>query len=190
MNQQSNFSASWSLTTACNYKCKYCYRYTSGKLSSYEEAKGITDKLYSWGCRKLSLAGGEPMLWHSKAEVIDLIRYLKLKGIKTELITNGSYLTTSDLDNFKDVLDILTIDIDTLNNAEQVLLGRPVSHLSHALSLHHYARKSGMKIKLNTVVTSINLVSIREMCEFSEKERLLSLENLPVYAGCRIYRKR
>jgi len=91
MCEQKNFSVSWGLTTSCNYKCSYCYRYTQDKTVSLEIAKKITDRLYTWSCRKISLAGGEPLLWHSKEKVAELVNYIKHKGMITEIITNGFF---------------------------------------------------------------------------------------------------
>jgi len=166
MCEQQKFSVSWALTTACNYKCSYCYRYTQDKTVSLKIAKKIIDRLYTWGCRKISLAGGEPLLWHSKEKVAELVNYIKHKGMITEIITNGFFLKKSDLDYLKDFLDILTIDIDTLDIPEQVKLGRPESHIENAIILHNHAKSLGIKIKTNTVATSLNCENVKKMCGF------------------------
>jgi len=190
------FSASWSITSVCNYDCLYCYRYRDEKILEVNEAYQIVDRLYELGCRKLSLAGGEPLCWHSKNAVFDLVSHIKSKGMLTELITNGWFLEKGDLDVLKGRLDILTIDVDSLCDQIQFQLGRPVGHIARAKRLHLYAKKLGMKIKMNTVVTSVNFDCIPEMCnyvreagfyrwkiyqfmpilDFSEKERSLIVD--------------
>lgn len=160
------FGASWAITSACNYKCEYCYRHKNNKTVNPCQAKVIIDKLYSMGCRKLSLSGGEPLLWYSKEKVIDLLNYIKNKGIITEIITNGYYLKASDFSELSKCLDVFTIDVDSINSDIQVNLGRPANHFDNAKILYKEARKYGIKIKLNTVVTSLNQDYILDMADF------------------------
>jgi len=160
------FGASWALTSACNYACTYCYKYDNIPLVSQQDACMIVDRLYNMGCRKLSLAGGEPLLWHSKPAVFALIKYMKGKGIKTELITNGMYLKPVDLILLQNKLDILTIDIDSLDVSIQKKMGRPEEHVSRSIELFNYAKELGMQIKTNTVVTSDNVDYVEGMIDF------------------------
>jgi len=164
-----NFGASWALTTRCNYKCTYCYRYKEDKIVDFYQAKKIIDHLYSMGCRKLSLAGGEPLLWDSKESLFKLISYIKKKGITTELITNGYYLEEVDLIRLSCTLDVLTIDIDCLDNNIQYKLGRGTDHFSKSDKLFRFAQNMGIKTKTNTVVTAINKDEIVGLQSYIEK---------------------
>jgi len=163
------FGISWALTADCNYRCSYCYRYTNEKIVSKKRAFQIVDHIYKMGCRKLSLAGGEPLLWHSKKEVFSLLAYIKSKGIITELITNGSLLCINDIPSLAKILDIITIDIDCLDNKVQTKLGRPGNHIQNATELFKTAKKCGIMIKTNTVVTPLNINLISKMSTFIKK---------------------
>jgi MoaA/NifB/PqqE/SkfB family radical SAM enzyme len=164
--EKEKFGVSWALTTACNYKCSYCYRYCRDKIVSEEKGRRLIDHLFIMGCRKISLAGGEPFLWHSKQAVLDLLMYIKSKGMVTEVITNGSYLTETDIAKIADYLDILTIDIDCLDPIVQTKLGRPKNHISHSLRLFDEAKKQGVLIKTNSVATALNMHLVEEMTDF------------------------
>lgn len=164
--EREKFGVSWALTTACNYKCAYCYRYCADKIITEEKSRELINHLYKMGCRKISLAGGEPFLWHSKKAVLDLIKYINSKGIITEVITNGSYLKESDITEMTGILDILTIDIDCLDPVVQMKLGRPENHISHSLRLFDEAKKQGILIKTNSVATSLNIDLIEDMADF------------------------
>ncbi len=160
------FGASWALTTRCNYQCSYCYRYKNDLELDLISAKRLIDKLYEMGCRKLSLAGGEPLLWNSKEDLIELIAYIKNKGMISELITNGYFLKETDLLKLSSSLDILTIDIDCLDKNIQTKLGRNTHHFSKADRLFRYAQNIGIKIKTNTVVTATNKDEILELQKY------------------------
>jgi radical S-adenosyl methionine domain-containing protein 2 len=111
------------------------------------------------GVRKITFAGGEPMLcpW-----LLDLIIEAKSIGLVTSIITNGSRLTAEWLQLFAGVLDWLGVSIDSLNPEVLIKSGRAVSGKSilpfAALTdLMLHAKKSfNIKLKVNTVVHSLN----------------------------------
>jgi radical S-adenosyl methionine domain-containing protein 2 len=76
------------------------------------------------------------------------------------LVTNGSRLSPETLGKLAGVLDWLGLSIDSGNQSTMEALGRSVG--GKALSVDHYlglaeaAHRSGIQLKVNTVVTSLN----------------------------------
>jgi MoaA/NifB/PqqE/SkfB family radical SAM enzyme len=90
----------------CNHKCVFCWDHPPNErenedtterfglarpgVMSLEQFKGIVDDLYDLGTRRIDLIGrGEPLLNRS---ALDMIRYVKGRGMQALLFTNGSRL--------------------------------------------------------------------------------------------------
>ena len=80
------------LTNDCNFKCKYCYAATDrflGMEIKFKTLKTIINEAKTIGCKKVTLTGGEPLLY---SNIIPLIDFLIGKKINIAIETNGSKL--------------------------------------------------------------------------------------------------
>ena len=94
------YSICWNLTNKCNENCKFCYR----KLCSdniIDENLQIFDKLSNIKIGKITLCGGEPLLYNGLFELATYTRN-KWSSILLSITTNGSI-------NEDSVTDILRI---------------------------------------------------------------------------------
>ncbi|WP_201030004.1 radical SAM protein [Kosmotoga sp. DU53] len=85
-------SIRWEIEPKCNLNCKHCF--VGSKLDSFQEldldsAMKIVNKIASIGVKKVNFTTKEPTLFK---ELDKLIFYCSLKGIYTELVTNGVLL--------------------------------------------------------------------------------------------------
>src|SRR5689334_14969452 len=100
----------WLLTTKCNLSCPMCYRFQGDRhrldLSS---KRRVADRLARESVRKVTFAGGEPLL---DPDLPLLVRLLAQHGVKTALCTNGDLLSDELLDELAPHLGELTIAID------------------------------------------------------------------------------
>lgn len=73
--------------TGCNLRCNYCdtkYAFDEGEEKSILEIEDIVNK---FGCKNITLTGGEPLL---QKDVMTLIHSLYSKGYEIAIETNGS----------------------------------------------------------------------------------------------------
>jgi MoaA/NifB/PqqE/SkfB family radical SAM enzyme len=94
------------ISDPCNHKCVFCWDHpptdrenadTAERFGlarpgvmSLEQFKGIVDDLYDMGTRRIDLIGrGEPL---SNRSALDMIRYVKGRGMQLWMVTNGSRL--------------------------------------------------------------------------------------------------
>lgn len=157
------FTVSVFLTQTCDNRCIYCYGHSKGEMT-YERAKEVIYHLHDMGFRKISFAGGEPLLWNY--DLFGIIGYAKSLKMYTELITNGNELQPEDLTNLCGKLDILTIDVDCLSPKLNALLGKNNNHVTKVEALFPEAHKLGIRCKVNSVVTSINYDNVIGMCDW------------------------
>ena len=73
----------------CPNKCIYCSSWSSKdkmEAMSFDIIRGIVDDAYELGAKLINLSGGEPLL---RADIIDIIDYIKSKGMTIRLYTSG-----------------------------------------------------------------------------------------------------
>lgn len=151
---------------ACNYSCGFCYAsFVAAGRSQIPPAElreiirqiGTLPGLPGWGPRKVTFAGGEPLL---SPTVLGDLAYARSQGLVTAMVTNGSLLTSEKLDQLAPILDWLTISIDSLAAEANRRIGRASRGVTLAaadyLDRIHAAQARGMRVKLNTVVNQAN----------------------------------
>lgn len=162
MSATKKLSINFHITEKCNMSCKYCFaKYSEQtckeKSLSLSQYRKIIKQISVQGFSKISFAGGEPLLHPLLPE---LISYAKELGLTTMLVTNGSLLTESFIERVSDVLDWISISIDSLEEQAnlkigRILKGRGMNEKAYRdkIALIH---KSNMRFKINTVVSSAN----------------------------------
>ena len=103
-------------TIGCNLRCRYCYNRSlvlniAKPLAFYD----ITTQLSKTPIRNITITGGEPLL-HS--DILDFVLFLKNKGYKVKLDTNG----TSPKNLFKlldeKIVDYVAVDIKGFSDGD------------------------------------------------------------------------
>lgn len=143
------------LHRACNARCRFCFatfRDVEGQLSTADAVR-LLDALRAAGGEKMTFAGGEPTL-HSDLGV--LLHHAKTIGLHTAVVTNGAFLDAL-LERHRTDLDWVGLSVDSANETTQVNLGRGQGdHVARAVALAALCKQSGVRVKLNTVVTALN----------------------------------
>ena len=165
MNKMKNLKINLHVTEKCNYKCRHCFSHFNKKidLTLGQWCNIINNIKASKIIDAINFAGGEPVLYKGFDE---LLKYAKNSGFKVSMISNGSLLLDENLfqaENFK-FLSTLGISVDSTNENVLLMLGRcnknrEVLYEDRLCELVNVARKvnPSIKIKLNTVVSKINL---------------------------------
>ena len=144
------------INRACNAHCAFCFatfRDVPGQLSR-SDALRLLDLLAAAGVEKLNFAGGEPTLYRG---VGDLIAASKARGFVTSIVTNGARLDDL-LDAHAADLDWVGLSVDSAIESVEVALGRSRgTHVANSLRLARRCRTLDIRVKLNTVVTALNV---------------------------------
>ncbi|MBA9004953.1 viperin family antiviral radical SAM protein [Thermomonospora cellulosilytica] len=149
----------------CNMSCRFCFatfrdvRRTvlpEGHLPRHD-AERVVARLAEAGFRKLTFAGGEPLLCPWLPDLVALAHRL---GMVTSVVTNGSLLDEAMLQRLRGVLDWITVSVDSARPETLRLLGRAtagrVMEPDEYLALCRRVRGLGFRLKVNTVVTARN----------------------------------
>lgn len=172
----------WHLTEACNYGCRYCYSKWHGGngkelLHDAENSQALLRELFDyfspgnlatraqlgmrWNSVRLSLAGGEPLLY--EREVVRLATFARELGFNISLISNGSRLNDALMSELAPLLSVLGLSLDSADPEINRQIGR-VDRKSQLVSLTKLAatvnegrsRNPDMRLKINTVVNALN----------------------------------
>ena len=152
------------ITDRCNYNCKYCFAKYYMKDLPLEDAKRVIDEAKSYfeknGIQngRVNLAGGEPLLY---PHIEEIIRYIKESGLSVSMITNGSRLTPEFCIRTAGMLDMIGISIDAATDEGNKRVGRcSAGNAPDFDTLERVAlalKACGTKLKINTVVSKLNL---------------------------------
>lgn len=144
------------VTTRCNYNCRFCFgQYKQLKeIPSKDRILEIPKLLAEAGCQKLTLEGGEPFLF---PQLLDLLKVAKKVGLVTCVITNGKLVTKERMESLSPYLDWIGISIDSVDEAIEIELKRgDGDHISHCKDIAEWAHELGIRLKINSVITSLN----------------------------------
>ena len=147
------------LLEQCNFRCLHCFsHFGSPDPLGFSGWKKIVSNILESNCvRRVNLAGGEPLLlpW-----IWELADYIRQNGAEVSIITNGSLLRNNMLQAKR--ISMIGISIDSFNTETLTKMGR-CTEKGMPLSGEQYRRlcalvkNRGIDLKINTVVTKLNL---------------------------------
>ena len=150
----------------CNMRCGFCFATFQDVKQEMNLPKGhlpkedcllLVDQLAEFGFEKDNFVGGEPTLcpW-----LPDLIARAKGHGMTTSIVTNGSRITDQWLDDLNGSLDWIGLSIDTVDPEKSRRIGRAVAGIpitkEKYLDIIGEIKRHGIRLKINTVVNSVN----------------------------------
>lgn len=158
------------VTTKCNMRCGYCSVIEpKGVTIAINDAKKAIDFMYQRGCRLVALMGGEPMLLGD--DLTRIIEYATSRRMFTYCPTNLSYLDESYLD------DLVKAGICLVDAAIDAIADRPgfdknLERTARQFYLLRCSRRQGVIVKMNTVITRLNINDVKELTEISHQYEL------------------
>lgn len=145
------------VTSVCNLHCTYCFGQFPGvsRPPPKVDWRRILEALAVSRVQRVNFSGGEPTLF---PELVPLLKHARGLGLSTSIVTNGKKLT----DEVISLCDAVALSIDSDSEAVNAQLGRLTrgersSYLRVMRLLAARVRKAQKVLKVNTVVTSINV---------------------------------
>lgn len=175
-------TASFHIVKPCNMKCKFCYAtfedFHVGKQLDLSAVVEILCKLSEAGLKKITFAGGEPLLYKP---LLEALSFSKSIGLTTSIITNGSLLTDNWLLRAKPHLDWVGLSIDSTDVFTNKLIGRMSKEAVNYGKLVHMVKHYDYKLKINTVVNRYNWQeSLLSFIQWADPQRWKIFQALPV----------
>lgn len=175
------------LSLECNLRCRICAWWgikgpcrNDNFLSKYrsrltlKELKRFADEIIPFHPKTVSFSGGEPLLykkWHLLAD------YIRKKGIKVSLTTNGVLL----LDNFakvKESVEEINLSLGGPPSILSLIRENPVSHLKKIMKglekITDFKNKHGNRPSLRILYTisDLSYLHMEELIKFMESHKI------------------
>lgn len=139
------------LTSRCNLDCKICFRRLGLQEVDTKNIFSLISEIAKFNVDMIVLSGGEPLL---RKDLIDIIKFIKNKGIKVALQSNG-LLLSKQLDSLAGLVDVISLSLDGPNEEINSIF-RGHGHFSVIIDLLSKIKEKNIKVKLGTVITKIN----------------------------------
>lgn len=146
----------------CNFRCRQCFsKFGTEKLLPVKDWEKIVDNcIAGTDVTEFNIAGGEPMLYPG---LVELVQYIRDKGVKVSLITNGSLMNEEWIKNCAGMFETIGFSVDSINDETNRKIGRcdrngKTIPAGRVVELCRLIRKyaPGCRIKINTVVSALN----------------------------------
>ena len=160
----------WNVTNRCNLSCSHCYinagSSARGELS-LSEAKALVDDLAEMGIPLLMFSGGEPL---AREDFWELAAYVKSRGLKTALSSNGTLITRKVAEKIKAVgIEYVGVSLDGASGkTHDAIRGQPGSFDKAVEGLKNCA-EVGLKCGVRVTATKDNYFEIPRLLDLSIK---------------------
>ncbi len=198
------------LTYKCNLHCQHCYIIKENRSElTYSQITKLLDELANNGTLYLTLSGGEVMV---REDFWDIVEYAKKLNFALRIYTNGTLLTSKDIERFAaipilnvgisiysasaDIHDKITGQIGSwekaISSLEQLKLQGIETHFKYIftkLDFHQYKKAMKLAEKLGAIFKGDPTVSPRNdyTCDNVEKLALSKEQLMELYADPEIY---
>lgn len=157
------------LTRNCNLECSYCFTRRKSKDPTTAEIKKRIDKVKELGCNIIYFMGGEPLL---RKDLLSLTKYCSKKHIFTVMNTNGTLLSKDIIKSLAEAgMNALVVSLDGINEVKQSK--KTLTYHPGLLNNLEYAIRKGMKVTINTVITSSNSGEAAQLLELLKDRKIM-----------------
>lgn len=163
----------WNSTRSCNLRCIHCYTDSENKKYADElttfEAKAMIDDLAGFKIPALLFSGGEPLV---RADILDLAKYARDKGIRPTLSTNGNLIDTEMAKKIKGSgFTYVGISLDGLEEVNDKFRGVAGAY-TRSLQGFRNLKEAGQKVGLRMTLTRHNTKDLDRIFDFIRKEKI------------------
>ena len=175
-------SAVFGITRRCNSRCAYCpiwkLNSTKPEEPTLNEAKEVLRQMAYLGVRKVTISGGEPLLWPNLPELVEY--GAKALQLSINVLTNGILLNDSKIEELIKVgVAVIGLSLDSIRpDVYFELRGISLKKIENARhGLEKVAKEGRITVGLTAVVTMKNLPDLLEVAEYAARHRMgLSLQ--------------
>ena len=153
-------------------KCPFCFAPFNGKKSGLDRWKSIIDTIARWGVSRVTFGGGDPYSHSGFPQLLAHSRAVLGPGAFIQVDTNGLALRKPlELALFAS-LDLLGLPLDGASRPIHQAMRHHPKHYGHVLWLLEQLSRSSIKLKVNTVLCTINVVTVDSLITLLSRYRI------------------
>lgn len=158
----------WICTQGCNLRCTYCYQEATvarpHELTT-REGKALVDQVHEAGADTFIFTGGEPF---SRPDLLEIASYSRARGLITNVITNGHYITSKNISAVAAIFDNVSISLDH-GKTEHHDRNRGAGSWARAVNAIDLLVSAGVDVDVNSVLTRYGLKDLPELLLFARE---------------------
>lgn len=153
----------WRITRRCNLHCPHCL---AGDLSIYtpeadtQTCLNFAKIMAECGVARVVFTGGEPLI---REDLFSILRRIRELGMIAQVTTNALTITHTRATELSSLIDCLRISVDGLRDTHNML--RQSKSYDVVMKAIATAIDHGIRVVVNTVVTSKNVYDISELLD-------------------------
>ena len=158
-------SVYWICTQACNLRCTYCYQDATVRRPNElttPEALDLVDQIIEAGAGTLVFTGGEPF---SRRDLLQVARHSRATGLRTNVITNGHYVTRRNVDRIADIFHRVTVSLDSGSPHHHDAM-RGEGSWARAAKAIDLLLEAGVHVDVNSTLTRDGAVDAEELLRY------------------------
>jgi MoaA/NifB/PqqE/SkfB family radical SAM enzyme len=167
---------SWNYTYACNFNCSHCYSRAAAYPRELDSRayRDIVDQFIEANVMRVGLGGGEPLI---RRDCVEIIARMAAGFIQTNITTNAWFLSADKCNQLADAgLSILYVSLDSLDSEKHDQFRNRRGSFDRVVVGIRNAVQAGLKVKLSTVLTTINSGEIEEIVGRAEDWGIAGVE--------------
>lgn len=156
-------------TMRCNLDCKMCYLSKELKKKApqltFDQIKKVIDK-FPKTVKTVMMTGGEVFM---RSDIIDIIRYLKLKGFNVHLTVNGTLITKEKVQEMKKLGNVIScgVSIDGSEKFHDSIRGVPGSY-KKAVNCLKMMNSAGIITSIVCVLQDSNIENLNNLIQLAK----------------------
>jgi MoaA/NifB/PqqE/SkfB family radical SAM enzyme len=129
-------------------------------VESREEAVRVLTRILSWGPKSITFGGGDPLIHSWIDDLLAMVRNASSERIMIQLDTNGLKLSDKRLAELLPFVDLFGLPLDAVSEEVSYRMRAHRKHGELLAGLIPRAVVYGYRVKVNTVVTRVNIQEI------------------------------
>lgn len=163
------YSAIIEILTKCNFRCEHCYIPEHIEEMDYEVIVKIVDQLYDLGIFEITLTGGEVAI-HSS--FMKIVRYIRSKGIKLELMSNVSLFSKAIMDELANLAVSVSTTLFSMDNEINDSITKSSNSTLKILDNVLYMKQQGVKVDIKVPIMKKNYEEYKKIKAFCEEHEI------------------
>ena len=153
-----------SISRNCNLNCKYCYA-TDRVESAFpkmvlDDYINVIDDITSFSeGTEFTITGGEPLL---NKDIFEIAQYIRFKHSAVDLLTNGTLISPSNIDDIKQSFDKVSISLDG-STKEKHDFYRGQGSYARTMKAIDLLDKNDIPCRLSMTVNRMNIQDVENM---------------------------
>lgn len=170
----------WICTQLCNLRCTYCYQNATVRRPNElttEEGKDLVDQAVETGADTFIFTGGEPF---TRPDLLTIAQHSRARGMQTNVITNGHYITSANIDEVAATFNTVTVSVDH-GKAEYHDRNRGPGSWVRAVRAIDLLLAHRVNIDANAVLSRFGLHDVKELVKFGRSRAIRQLRIIPQF---------